>query len=376
LRLRGLAAQVLIALALVACGGAEAAPEAGREILVLGVMGTSDSDQPAVVAMIRGVELAVAEYNGNPDFRYEIELEEFNTQPAPGEAGAGESEIANAERLIGVVGPFAAAEVSALGPALESSGLSYMVPSVTSTTVPGEGWRGFRRLVANDRQEGRNLAAVAADRVGGGIVLVTEDSAEGEPFAEGAKEALAALERAPGRVDTVEPGDPPVNLSAAIVKAAPEAVLYGGGGASGKALLDELRKAQFQGVLVASHQLRELNPDGLGGGVISGSAAADPADPGAVDFAGRFEDEFDSPAPPFALEAYEGAVMLLEAVEEVQEDPREITRFLQLNRRFRGDAKTYEYDERGELVNAPVWVYESTNGGWRLSGRSDRVIDS
>ena len=107
--------------------------------------------------------------------------------------------------------------------------------------------------------------------------------------------------------------------------------------------------------------------------MISDSAAADPADPGAADFAGRFEDEFDSPAPQFALEAYEGSLMLLEAVEEVQEDPRDITRFLQLNRRFRGDAKPYEYDDRGELVKAPVWVYESTNGGWKLSGRSDRV---
>lgn len=356
-----------------ACGGAEAVPEAGREILVLGVMGTSDSDQAPIVGMIRGVQLAVDQYNGNQDSRYEIELKEFNTKPAPGEAGAGESEIANTERLIGVVGPFAPDEVAALGPALESSGLPYMVPSVTATSVPEDGWRSFRRLVANDRQEGKAMAAVAADRVGGAIALVTEESGEGEPFQEGAKEALAALERPPSRTDTVEPGDPPISLSAALAKAAPEAVLYGGGGASGKALLDELRKAEFKGVVVASHQIRELNPTGLGGGVISDSAAADPADPGVARFAGRFEDEFDSPPPQFALEAYEGAVMLLEAVDEVQGDPREITGFLQLNRKFRGDSKAYEYDDRGEPANAPVWVYESTNGGWKLSGRSDRI---
>lgn len=374
MRLKGLASQVLLALTLVACGGAEAVPEAGREILVLGVMGTSDSDQAPIVGMIRGVQLAVDQYNGNQDSRYEIELKEFNTRPAPGEAGAGESEIANTERLIGVVGPFAPDEVSALGPALESSGLPYMVPSVTATSVPEDGWRSFRRLVANDRQEGKTLAAVAADRVGGAIALVTEESGEGEPFQEGAKEALAALERPPIRTDTVEPGDPPINLSAALAKAAPEAVLYGGGGASGKALLDELRKAEFKGVVVASHQIRELNPTGLGGGVISDSAAADPADPGVARFAGRFEDEFDAPPPQFALEAYEGAVMLLEAVEEVQGDPREITGFLQLNRKFRGDSKAYEYNDRGEPVNAPVWVYESTNGGWKLSGRSDRIL--
>ena len=65
--------------------------------------------------------------------------------------------------------------------------------------------------------------------------------------------------------------------------------------------------------------------------------------------------------------------MLLEAVEEVQPNPRAVTEFLQLNTKFRGDSKNYEFDDSGEPVNAPVWVYESTNGGWKLCGRSDRL---
>lgn len=322
--------------------------------------------------MIHGVEQAVAEYNANPDSRYDVELKEFNTQPQPGEAGAGESAIANTERLIGVVGPLALPEVQALAPALESSGLPYMVPSVTGASVPADGWRGFRRLVANDRQEGRVLAAHALERVSGAIALVTEDSADGTPFAEGAREVLDAAQRPPSRTDTIEPGDPPITLSANLTTAAPEAILYGGGGASGKSLLDNLRKAGYQGVLVASHQIRELNPDGLGGGVVSSSSAADPADPDAARFAERYEDRFDAAPTPFALESYEGALMLLEAVEEVQGNPRTVTEFLKLNRKFRGDSKSYEFDDRGEPLNAPVWIYESTNGGWRLSGRSDR----
>ncbi|HEX2052702.1 MAG TPA: ABC transporter substrate-binding protein, partial [Actinomycetota bacterium] len=344
MRLRAAAACLLLVTFLTACGGNDTVPEAGREILVLGVMGTSDSDDAGILGMIRGVEQAVAEYNGNDDSRYEIDLEEFNTQATPGEAGAGESQVANSERLVGVVGPFAAAEVESLGPAFEASGVPYLIPSVTASSVPQDGWRNFRRLVANDQREGRILAAHAAGRVGGGIVLVTEDSAEGEPFAEGAKEELERLQRAPSRVDTVEPNDPPVNLSAAIVKAGPEAVLYGGGGASGKALIDELRKAGFQGLMVASHQIRDLNPAGLGGGVVSVSPGSDPA--ASQRFAARYEDRFDAKPPVFALEAYEGALMLLDAVEEVQGDPRMVGEFLRLNRRFRGDSKNYDFDDR------------------------------
>jgi branched-chain amino acid transport system substrate-binding protein len=366
-------AALLLALILAACGGSEPAPEAGKEILVLGVMGTSDSKQAQVVGMIRGVQQAVAEYNDNPDSRYDIELKEFNTEPEPGEAGAGETEIANTERLIGVVGPFTLKDITGLAPALENSGLSYMVPSVTDVSVPAEGWSGFRRLAANDLQEGRVLAAHAAERVSGAIALVTEESGEGEPFAEGAKQALASIQRPPSRTETVEKGDPPITLSGALTKEAPEAVVYGGGGESAKALLDNLRKAGYKGLLVASHQIRELNPDGLGGGVISNSAGADPSDPNAAEFAGRFKDRFDAAPTSFALESYEGALMLLEAVDEVQGNPRDVTQFLRLNRKFRGDSRNYEFDDKGEPVNTPLWIYESTNGGWKFSGRSDRL---
>jgi branched-chain amino acid transport system substrate-binding protein len=359
----------------VSCGGSESVSETGREILVLGVLGTSETESPQILGMIRGVEQAVDEYNNNPDSRYDIELKEFNTEPQPGEAGAGESAIANTERLIGVVGPFALPEIQALAPALESSGLPYMVPSVTAASIPAAEWRSFRRMVANDRQEGRALASYAAGRVSGAIALVTEDSAEGEPFAEGAKEALEAAGRPASRTDTVKPDDPPITLSGVLTKEAPEAIVYGGGGASGKSLLENLRKAEYKGILVASHQIRELNPDGLGGGLISSSAGAAPNGPAAAEFKERYEDSFDAAPTGFALESYEGALMLLEAVEEVQPNPRAVTEFLRLNRKFRGDSKYYEFDDRGEPVEPPVWVYESTNGGWKLSGRSDRLAE-
>ncbi len=68
-------------------------------------------------------------------------------------------------------------------------------------------------MSANDRQEGKVLAAHAADRVSGAIALMTEDSPEGEPFAEGAKEALKPARRPASRTETVKPNDPPITLS-------------------------------------------------------------------------------------------------------------------------------------------------------------------
>jgi ABC-type branched-subunit amino acid transport system substrate-binding protein len=86
-----------------------------------------------------------------------------------------------------------------------------------------------------------------------------------------------------------------------------------------------------------------------------------------------YREKFDAFPVPFALEAYEGAFMLLEAIEEVDAKPREVTSFLQQNPGFLGDSKSYEFDPAGELPEAPVWIYESTDGFWKLAGRSDRV---
>ena len=205
---------------LVACGGSESVSETGREILVLGVLGTSQSESPQIIGMIRGVEQAVTEYNDNPDSRYDIELKEFNTQPQPGEAGAGESEIANTERLIGVVGPFALPEIQSLAPALESSGLPYMVPSVTAAGIPAAGWRGFRRMIANDRQEGEALAAHAAERVSGAIALVTEDSADGQPSPRAPRRPS---KRRSGRPAAPKPSSPTTRRSPSPAQLAKEA---------------------------------------------------------------------------------------------------------------------------------------------------------
>lgn len=359
-------------LLLAGCGG-DPAPAAGRERLTLGVVGAVDANNPGLSSMIRGVELAVEEYNQNLDSRYEIELKQLGTRAAPGEGGATSGDITRTERLIGVVGPFAQQDVADLGPAFEGAGVPFLVPSLTSTAVPLQGWRSFRRLNANDRQEGALLSEHAMRKVKGAIALVAEDSDPGNAFAAGAKERLDAGKRAPSRTETVEPKSALANLATSLVQGGPEAILFGGGGETAAALLEALRKAGFKGLFVASHQLRDMNPKGLGINVVSSSPSADLSDPGVRTFADDYRKKFDTAPAPYALESYEGAVMLLDAIEEVAGEPRDVTEFLRQNRKFRGDSKPYEYDDAGELPGAPAWIYESLTGNWKLLGRSDRL---
>jgi len=361
-------------LLLAGCGSNEAAPAAGREILVLGVVGVADDTNPSLTGMIRGVELAVSQYNGHADSRYEIELKQLGIKAVPGEAGgATAGDITRTERLIGVIGPFNEQDLAELGPAFDGAGVPFLVPPLSATSIAEPGWRSFRRLIANDRQEGEVLAAYATGKVAGNIVIVAEDSGPGQSFAAGAKEVLEAEGRPPARTESVEAKQTYGNMAASLVEGAPDVILFGGGGETSTALLDALRKAGFKGLYVASHQTRDMHPQALGGGVISSSPSADSSDSSARSFVQDYREKFDSFPVPFALEAYEGAFMLLEAIEEVDAKPREVTRFLQQNPGFLGDSKSYEFDPAGELPEAPVWIYESTDGFWKLAGRSDRV---
>lgn len=366
-------------LAVLACGALLAGctggppPRAGKEILVLGVVAAGNQKDPNLAGAIKGVELAVRQYNSNPDSGYRIDLKQLGARPAAGEAGSTSGDLTRTERLIGVIGPFTDKQVVDLGPLFEGAGMSFLVPQLSGSAVAQPGGTSFRRLIANDSREGALLADQAMRQVTGSIVMVVEASDPGNAFAGGAKRRLEDAKRPAARTESVEPGKGLGSLATSLVQGNPQAILFGGGGQTGTALLEALRKANFKGAFVASHQLRDANPRGLGAGVTSSSLGADPADPGAAGFVRDFKDRFGAGPTPFALESYEGAIMLFDAVEEVAGKPRDVTEFLRQNRRFLGDSKSYEFDDAGELPKAPIWIYQSDNGSWKLTGRSDRL---
>ncbi|MBW3590679.1 MAG: ABC transporter substrate-binding protein, partial [Actinobacteria bacterium] len=300
----------------------------------------------------------------------------FSPDSGPGEAGAGRGDIEQTARLIGVVGPFTAEAVNELGPGFSEAELPFVVPSVGTASAPPDEVTSFRRLIAHHAQEGAVLAAHAAGLVAGGIVLVTEDSDPGRAFSEGAEPTLAELDRTPERVERVQPEAGMDTLATALADAAPEVVLYGGAGSTGSTLVQSLMSKGYEGRIVTSHQVKLASPDGLGTGVISSSPFADPAAAAAPGFAEAFEEAYGSTPPRFALEAYEGAWMLLEAIEEVEADAEAVNAFLQSNRSFRGESKQYEFDGSGDLSSGLLWLYESDEGGWTLSGRSDSLPEN
>jgi branched-chain amino acid transport system substrate-binding protein len=366
---------LLFVLLAAGCGEEQPLPGAGRDILVLGSLAKLDGDAAQVLGMINAVEMAIREYNADQDSRYQLQLKRRNTKGTPEGTEAAAQDLARTERLVGVVAPVTEEEAEVAAPVFERAGIPFLVPTVSAASVPSADGRVFRRLIPNDRQEGQALAELIAAQVSGGIGVFHQEGDRGDSFEAGAKQAMEGLKRPVSRSEIIRSRQNFGALANSVIQAPPDAILYGGAGDLGKALFDALRQAGYRGLFIASHELREVHRPGVGPGVLGSSLAADPADAAISAFASEYRRRFGRAPLPFALEAYEGAVMILEAVEEVEGNSGAVAQFLRLNRSFLGDSKMYEYEPSGsgELVHPPVWLYESTEGGWRLTGRSDRL---
>ncbi len=355
-----------------ACGSANDGPQRAREIVSVAVLGRLSGEDAAIGASVeRGVQLAVDEYNAHRDSTYKAQISRADGQGSPEGTTAAVEAIKADERIIGVIGPFHAADAAVAGPILEEAQIPFLLPSVPSNEVPDGEWKAFRRLTASSHREGAVLAEEAMKLSPEALAIFHDASPSGGAFAQGAQEAADKAQRGVARNEAVGQRADLKALATSVTGAPPGAVLFGGSGRAAQ-FFTALRAAGFQGQLLGSHEVR-ADPDsaGVAPPFLSAAPEAFTGDPALRAFTAKHKKKYRDDVQPFEVEAYEGTLMLLESIQEVLPRPRDIVDFLRLNPGFLGDSKSYEYEPTGELKNAPVWLYELRDGAWRYSRRSD-----
>lgn len=355
-------AMVLLAL-MASCGGESRA--LNETIIELGTLGNFSTESTAATGLVPAIELAIDEYNRSRESSYRARLLRADTKGTPeGIAEAVQSLIA-AELLFGVVGPFDGGEVLSAGPLLNGASVPFLVPNIPDMSLQS-GWTSFRRLVANDRQEGIELGRLAIRIAGdGSIVVLFDSSPQGSAAAEGAKSAIEEQQKAPARFEQV--ADP--NRSAdAVMGDNPASVIFAGSAELAGQLNAALGQRGFDGDFIATHQAREPAFVQSSGehveGTISSCVCSESTDPLARDFMTAYRERYATAAPPFSLETYDATWMLLEAIEEVAPRPQEIRDFFRTSREFLGDGKRYRFDDGGELIDPGVSVKQFRSGRW------------
>lgn len=352
-----------------ACGNDVPTVPAERQIVAVGIVGALNAEPGA--SIIRGAQIAIGEYNGKADSTFEARLVRVNTDGKPETMDQATQKLVDTQRIIGAVGALSADESAQVGSVLSEASIPFIVPNVQSLRIPLDGWTSFRRLISNDRQEGSQLTAELARRFKGPAFIVHTADRSGSAIAEGARAQFDRLSRPIVKIEQLNAKSDLGGLSAAIVKSGAQVVVFGGDGQVGKAFGANLKKAGYKGAMGFTNQVMGVKSSSLEvpEGAISSSGVMDRADSALASFRDIHRRRFSDDPAPFAVESYEGTLMLLEAIQEVEARPREITEFLRLNRSFRGDSKEYSFDERGDLLTPLVWLYEA-RGTWRFMGRS------
>src|SRR5918992_952213 len=100
-------ASLLLSLVLLASCQSEPAFRPEKVRIVLGVLGTFTGEgSEAATGILRGAQVAVDEYNADPDSTFEVTIKKSDTGGTAEGAVASAQGLAGTERIVGVVGPF------------------------------------------------------------------------------------------------------------------------------------------------------------------------------------------------------------------------------------------------------------------------------
>jgi ABC-type branched-subunit amino acid transport system substrate-binding protein len=370
---------ISLCLLLIAAGagcGRQAPARPSEDRVVLAAIGAfSGEGSDASRGIVRGVEIAIEEYNSNPANPFNAQLQTADTLRTTEGTSKAAQEILALPGLVGAVGPFRAEELAIAGPIFDAARLPFVVPSVTDNAVGG--WTAFRRLVPTEAQAGEAAGADAAARARRGTVALFYDPGPlSTTAAAGAKKAVEEAKANLTRYEVIDAKTDLTKLSGGLAGETPAVTIYFGPLNRASELAKALKAARYSGRLMVGKAARDKGftesvAEG-GDGVLGTSVSADPADSRLGSFVFAHEERFGRLPAPFAAEAYEGALMLLEALRDVRPPPRPeaITNFFAEARVFLGDTKTYEFSDKGELTSSPIWILELKGGRWRLLGRS------
>jgi len=314
---------------------------------------------------LQAIELAFATAAASEETPSPIEVVAFDTQGDPIAIGELAAEIAADPSFIAA---FAAPNLGGLGQLVELLGpdgvpvLSLSARDPVEGAAPGT----FLRFVAPLPVQAASLAdGVNVLRPRDGDVCLVLPPADETRFSNAVREGLSSGLRV---FEVDAEGDVP-----AVPPAECGTVVWTGDGVGGAALASSFKDAAPPSpILIGGPGLRE--PDFLGEagtaaeGAVAFCSCADVSTAlglGAQRFIQDYQSEFGTPPGPYAVEAWDAAHMLLDAIQDARSSREGLLARLAATPRFEGLGRAYAFAD-GELAKPAdaVLVYRVEGGRW------------
>lgn len=329
--------------------------------------------QRSVAPAFQGAKLALANAGLSGELPVQADLVAMDVS-GPGRAAEVVAEIASDPGFVAAIGAPHLGHQIGLGDALDAAGVPWISLSSSGARLGSREWTGFRRLVADDRAQGRKMAAVADALPGAkaGVCVIGDGTPASGTVLRSARSSLRA---------TVLLRDTVSEASSSIAVAAAESigvgclvVLWGGDSSAGAELRRELvQNGLASATLIGSDRtkddlfLQAAGPDGEGSlatcPCVDRSTSTDLA---TQRFIQDYQAEYGLPPGPYSVEAWDAARMLVSTFRAGASTRADVRFGIDGIGSFDGLGRTYRFGPGGDLLpgTGVVHVYRDDAGRW------------
>ena len=331
-------------------------------------------------------EMAFNEANRVADFPVKIEMAPIVDERNPELARDAARSYVSDSSAVGVLGPLNSDMALSNQDIYNSAGLAQLTSEASNPMLTAKGYKNFFRLVANDEVQGRALARVACSYLDKRRIAVLHDgSAWGEAIAVIFSNESAILGVPPILFRGFEEGDVDTGYESmveATLKEDPDLVYFAVYWHKAHIIAHKLRYRGSKATFLGSDALKPypfLEVPGLDAVKPYHTLAGIDMriKPSARDFFQRFASKHPLLliAPQYAAEAYDCASLLVKAIKLSGEpDRQKVLENLRGIDSFQGVIGQISFDERGDLVDPEIGLYQCVNGLRKYLGKVSNLV--
>lgn len=319
-----------------------------------------------------GCRLAVAEINerrpqlGGHAVRFELLAEDDQADPKTATVVAQKLVDSGVKGVIGHLNSGASIPASRI---YSDAGIAQVSPASTAVAYTHQGFKTTYRVMANDSQQGKALGQYAA-KIGKRVAVVDDRTAYGQGLIDEVVKAVkAAGAEIVGREFTTDKSTDFTAILTTLKGKRPDVLVYGGMDPQAAPMVRQMQtlglKAQFLGG-DGMQSAEFIKLAGAAAEGVIGSSPGLPSEkmPGGAAFTKRYSERYGK-FQIYAPFAYDAAQVLIGAMLKAgSADPAKYLPEL-ASYRTDGVIGPIAFDERGDLKDGPVTLYQVKDGQWQ-----------
>ena len=251
------------------------------------------------------------------------------------------------------------------------AGIPQVSPSATNPTYTHQGFKTAFRVMANDEQQGKALGKFAVETLKIKTIAVIDDkTAYGEGLANEFKKYVEA--NGVKVIAAEHTDDKSIDFTAILTNIKskkPDAVFYGGMYPQAGPMVAQMKKLGLGVKLLTGDGGCAIEFLNLAGDAAAGNYCSLPGVPldkmpGGANFVERFKTRFNVPIQQYAPNAYDAAMVVVEAIKHAgSADPAKIIAELPKTRYSGITSNAIAFDENGDIKDGAVTIYQYSATG-------------